>query len=1083
MVTIAVYCELLNPDHVLFQVLFVFLTRLLDLRTRCATINTSAYASFVETIYIRLGMGALRILQGLGNAFSGMMSDFNILWADTREVRSNLPGGDPYNTCPDEYLENAYAIWLAGTRDRQNISYFTHNTTCRNIPVSLNSDETVIKPGLQTDGRFFYGLVIKVAVQEFKEYVKKSVDSVMAFCKSTQFATQACEWFLQSLDGLVIAPIACQFTPSTGGCEEYAQRFDEVRKLVERCQHCVSSKTECIVSAEDGRCSKCSTDNVCCVRFRVLSSATDSASKQLAFMKEQDRDNGICCFPDGIHVIKCQRNSASNYFLHNEAGFFSTSTFAAVYLSREQTAEKTAIESTVANTRTVLFNRDRQAVENTIPLLDPEVEDKLANACLVVERVVPNSLSSTTVKVPDGVIALVSVGGQLILATEDRLYRVTYSKQPEIKVISSLDVEGIVAMVVYGQFFFVVSKTCIHAVDWKAMLYDKNPPTFTQVCLLGDEGAVPESLGAFRAASASEHLGGLVLVAETAMYFLAKHSDDSGWTAGRIRPFSLPTELKTLTLSNVCAFGHDVVVISSRSSKVYQCTVNDNLCVTGYRLLVSNDDRLYKPHSVVATSHSQLYISYPDHQCIVPLAFRDGQPQAYSLIGVKDQHGQQDGISTVARLHRPTVLTHDGPSIIWHDSGPKHIRLTTSFAAFWPLRRQLAAFASVFDQCSWQQPVSFDGCVTILKNFVTFFDEWGHHTSTRCGRNQGACMGPQGLVSAEIREGMRVFLNSLLRLEADLTKKTGGTGWKTAFDFRSLTTLSIENFHSLMRSRDNAVLDSLAYSRRRYLVVHEMMKLLAPMFSYCVSSHTAYAVEQGFLDFSNIVLKKPKKPPAATTGGNVGKAILEECQALARAYGQGVPMQKVRDRMKFLPGTLPLLFSWHQHHCDADSADDVAQTLLELDNTDSSHFNSSHDNANLIVYPKFHQNTFVAFRQTGRSPPGFAMLLEDVFQVSKNASDKVKVIEYVPSQASDCVFTRSEETESISATCVVRSIEPATIERDRIQLHESTLFEIQEMIDTIRAPKAASQPILDAPPKATVNTRSGRAASRLVNMK
>ena len=81
--------------------------------------------------------------------------------------------------------------------------------------------------------------------------------------KTLDFATEAQEFRITTIDGKVSFPVGCFFSSSKGGSQKIKE-FDNVSQVIESCKECLIKSTECQISCDecgqDGKvCEECET--------------------------------------------------------------------------------------------------------------------------------------------------------------------------------------------------------------------------------------------------------------------------------------------------------------------------------------------------------------------------------------------------------------------------------------------------------------------------------------------------------------------------------------------------------------------------------------------------------------------------------------------------------------------------------------------------------------------------------------------------------------------------------------------------------------------------------------------------------
>ena len=104
------------------------------------------------------------------------------------------------------------------------------------------------------------------------------------------------------------------------------------------------------------------------------------------------------------------------------------------------------------------------------------------------------------------------------------------------------------------------------------------------------------------------------------------------------------------------------------------------------------------------------------------------------------------------------------------DTGNAALRMVTSARAMKGFLEAFGKFAQVFGLHLPTQKVTVahstrSAAEGELRKVVNFIDNWEKSLSTRSGRSLASLQGPYGIISGQMRQGIRISLQSVSRLE------------------------------------------------------------------------------------------------------------------------------------------------------------------------------------------------------------------------------------------------------------------------------------------------------------------------------
>jgi len=176
-----------------------------------------------------------------------------------------------------------------------------------------------------------------LSIDQVKDLCNKSNEDVIKYLQSVDSVSEAQEFRIASIDGLVSFPVGCFYRSCKGGSNKIKIYDRETEELLQACKNCILSSSKCVVTCsicdEEGdickecssvgyestetlrrKCRLCQLDGIPCLRMHEFSWVSDSEDAQSAHMSSPQEHNQKVPIPDPPHVLKLIRSSLFNYW-------------------------------------------------------------------------------------------------------------------------------------------------------------------------------------------------------------------------------------------------------------------------------------------------------------------------------------------------------------------------------------------------------------------------------------------------------------------------------------------------------------------------------------------------------------------------------------------------------------------------------------------------------------------------------------------------------------------------------------------------------------------------------------------------
>ena len=236
--------------------------------------------------------------------------------------------------------------------------------------------------------------------QQVKDLCSRSEEDILKYLKSLDFVSEAQEFRIASLDGLISFSVGCFFRSSKGGAARIKGYDQETQESLQVCTNCLLSGSNCAVpcaaceeqnvvgeacvalgydSTEPMRrkCKPCRLDDVPCTRMLEMSWVSDSEAAQRAHMTQLQRDQDLKVpIPDPSHVLKLGRSALFNYWT-----FIGKFLVSLKLLSCARGDADKVISKPIASVlpRSCLRNKDQMDMNTAVAIFHKELLNSLPN--------------------------------------------------------------------------------------------------------------------------------------------------------------------------------------------------------------------------------------------------------------------------------------------------------------------------------------------------------------------------------------------------------------------------------------------------------------------------------------------------------------------------------------------------------------------------------------------------------------------------------------------------------------------------------------------------------------------------------
>ena len=279
-----------------------------------------------------------------------------------------------------------------------------HKTDLQVFLVNKSTDGMLLKPALRYAPQLHRIIGLEdpyfLTFQQVKDLCSRSEEDILKYLKSLDFVSEAQEFRIASLDGLISFPVGCFFRSSKGGAARIKGYDQETQESLQVCKNCLLSGSNCAVpctaceeqnvvcevclalaydSTEPMRrkCKPCRLDDVPCTRMLEMSWVSDSEAAQRAHMTQLQRDQDLKVpIPDPPHVLKLVRSALFNYWTFIGKFLVSLKLLSCARGDADKTISK-PVSSVLP--RSCLRNKDQMDMNTAVAIFRKELLNSLSN--------------------------------------------------------------------------------------------------------------------------------------------------------------------------------------------------------------------------------------------------------------------------------------------------------------------------------------------------------------------------------------------------------------------------------------------------------------------------------------------------------------------------------------------------------------------------------------------------------------------------------------------------------------------------------------------------------------------------------
>lgn len=273
--------------------------------------------------------------------------------------------------------------------------------------VNKSTDGMQLKPALRYASQLHQIVGLEdppfLTFDRVKDLCNMSNEDLGTYLKSVDFVSEAQEFRIASLDGLVSFPVGCFYRSCKGGSNKVKMYDHQTEKLIQSCKNCILSSSKCTIECstcdEEGiscddcetlgyastntlnrKCKLCQLDGLPCTRMHEISWISDSEAAQRAYMTVLQEQHQKVPIPDPPHVLKLVRSSLFNYWT-----FFGDYLISLKLLSSARGETDENISKPIAKElpRSCLRNKDQMNMTTAVALFRKQLLDTLPDDAIV----------------------------------------------------------------------------------------------------------------------------------------------------------------------------------------------------------------------------------------------------------------------------------------------------------------------------------------------------------------------------------------------------------------------------------------------------------------------------------------------------------------------------------------------------------------------------------------------------------------------------------------------------------------------------------------------------------------------------
>ena len=969
--------ETLNKNHVFYQETHSFLWEAFNkgkLTNFCEQYKT--LNKFQERLQFKFGKSCSYLLRGKAGAGQGKQSSLSLKeYIENRNFAFVHPNTiSKRNPCPtftstDYKGEILTAIDLLVDFEVKPVDLQT--TVLKVFLVNKSTDGMQLKPAMRYAPQLHQIVGLEdppfLAIDQVKDLCNMSNEELAQYLKSLDFVSEAQEFRIASLDGLVSFPIGCFYRSCKGGANKVKIYDRKTEELLQACKNCILNSSKCIITCstcdEEGvicdecqslgyvstnalrrKCKLCQQDGLTCLRMHEMSWVSDSEAAQRAYMTALQGQNQKVPIPDPPHVLKLVRSSLFNYWT-----FVSGYLVCLKLLSSARGDADEDISKPIARElpRSCLRNKDQMNMKTAVALFRKQLLDTLPDgpivATLIPERdqYWRQNPSNSVLKFPTAV-AFSSKNSLLFICDKQKsTIFMANLHNPVCAIPIAGPKTGMCSpqgILIKDNHLVVISggnTSGLKIIDVKELLNKSRALLQLETNDVDEQPAAEASSRAspsdkvkvydvcFWSTTELTEVGRLVSVATS------PNSENE--------PLGLNTTIFALSFDKkaiykISQFDFDIqqkrynaqleihfVLSQGQPLCIYDALEGLLISVhnQGIKCLHHENDSFRLTNVVERNPSVILGITKTEEKLVFSdchnhsVNFFSGGKIRHSLGG---NQGMQDGFTL--RFQSPSALVSYGESIFVCDTSNKAIRIISSLTAYKFLGKKVRPFIELFqleEERSRKVSVqsSLEDGLKILKEVADLMKDIERGAYFRTGRR--CPQGPDLALTKPTRDAFNMLHSSFQKTKLFLSKNNLQHIAEDIF-FPSFTTLHVEHFFAGMRTPCRPTPDMHDYaSRRPSCIIESMQRVYNPSFSMYTgpqSHYTERKIEKKEPEWLYERAKNTGQNKARREDSSKEKDVLQQeardLRLFAKEFGQGVRQQRVRDKTKERAGTLPL---------------------------------------------------------------------------------------------------------------------------------------------------------------------------------
>ncbi len=1013
------------------------------------------------------------------------------------------------------------------------------NATSVSIPgimqcffIVKSTDGVLLKPTLRYVDKYhcIMGLESppKLSYHDIENLLQMTDDEIVDYLHTKDLITEAKEFRVESIDAKVSFPAGVYYTSSKGGQDKVKDHDLETKTYIETCKQCLIDEKECAgdvcemclysqkVCDECSQkhytewhpwrrpCSSCMESETMCIKMADVGFLSDCAAAQKAYMntlgKEWQMPQGRLPFTDAPHDLKGLKRFLFWYWLDMNGCLINIRLFSHVREDLNQAVSKPVIE---ALSRECLKSKDMMSVESCTMLFRPGVKSaipkKPITTTLIPElRTSWRQNSRGMIEAPSGIIFHPRYSMGFITDKEKNELLMFNMHCPVCVTIICSPKNGLCEPMglTWTQDFILLC----NAGDGTIKMAEITELVSKRRGLLQVENDHQDD------SIESEDIMANATGYKTKVITLKLHCLDE--SRGLVRPVCITATSHESTLQSTTFYVFDaalraiyklVNVDISNGCADMSCLYKTNdiiLSMTcfGSKLYVGIKDKGIL--SLDMDSMETAYILQDDHILPLGITFVQGQlvySDGYNHSIMKHDEnrncvevlsgstqGHQDGCT--AKYNLPAALCSYKKSIFICEMNNRSVRLLTYLVPFEEIVDVMGAFIGLFhlDKVIPKFAGSFQEGLQILENVHMYMEKVEKDAQERTRKK--ATQGPDLVIGYATRDSFSILFKSFSNLGIMLDALQSSLS--DNIRFYAFTSLAEECFFSDMRALYQTP-DLVQYAvRRPQCILDTLVKLYQYWFSYFTRPKLYYPgkplqgkMEPKYLD----AWKDPEEASVVADTEEVRKM-----RYVAKEFGRGVRQQKVRDRTKHLPGTLPLALSLIPREVQPCDSDPVQSIIGPSDHVRGSRERSQGVNVRL----KYRAGEVVAVSHNyrrQRTPFFLAILKADVkVDLSGNYISKRVSLQWLDEEDDKqlvySVWANGATDDKNSPLCILDRVSAVKDKFEYIldeQEHERIIRIVNCPLETFSS-SDSSDSDSDQPEKITSVSKSGRTTTRIV---